>query len=159
MVIRQASKDDITQILMLTNSVADKHGKNRPDILVEHPYHITREKLERNIQSDDHYVIVAADDTVNKIAGVILCSIRSYADDLKYQDAKIISIEDTCVDSAFRGNHVGSMLLDYIKKLARTIGCSRLESNVWAFNNESRSFFQANGFAIQRMIMECAING
>lgn len=156
MVIREARSEDIDQILILTNSVADKHGKNRPDILIEHPYHITHEKLERNMLSDSHHMIVADED--EKIIGVILCSIRSYVDDIKYRDAKVISIEDTCVDPAFRGKQIGSMLLDYIKKLARTIGCSRLESNVWAFNSESELFFQANGFDIQRMIMECFIN-
>lgn len=156
MVIRQAQLDDISQILILTNLVADKHGKERPDILVEHPYHITCEKLERNILSDYHYVVVA--DEGDKIIGVILCSVHSYENDLKYQDAKIVSIEDTCVDPEFRGKKVGSMLLDYIKQIAREEGCCRLECNVWEFNNESKSFLQTNKFKTQRMIMECSIN-
>ena len=154
--IRQAEPKDIPQILMLTDSVADKHGNNRPDILVKHPYHITREKLERNMLSNSHFIIVA-DDT-DRIIGVILCSMRSYVNDMKFKNAKVLSIEDTCVDPNFRGNQVGSTLLNYIKKLARENGCLRLESNVWAFNNESKAFFLANGFKTQRIIMECFIN-
>lgn len=156
MVIRQACVEDIAQILRLTNSVADKHGANRPDILIEHPYHITHEKLERNMLSNNHYIVVA--DEAGSIIGVILCSIRSYVNDLKFKKAKVLSIEDTCVDLNFRGNQVGSLLLAYVKKLAQGIGCTRLESNVWEFNNESKIFFQANGFKTQRIIMECFTN-
>lgn len=156
MIIRQASTKDIDQILQLTNLVADKHGQNRPDIFVEHPYHITRKKLEYNILSSKHLIVVAVSD--EKIIGVILCSIRSYTDDIKYRDAKVISIEDTCVNQNFRNNKVGSSMLAYVKDFAKSIGCNRLESNVWAFNHESKKFFVKNGFCLQRMSLEYCIN-
>lgn len=148
--------EDIEQILVLTNAVADKHGRARPDILAEHPYHITQKKLERNMLSDNHRLIVADEGT--KIIGVILCSIRSYVGDIKYRNARVISIEDTYVDTDFRRKGIGRIMLDYIKELAKRIGCSRLESNVWAFNRESEKFFEANGFDIQKMTMECSID-
>lgn len=156
MIIREARPEDIEQILVLTNAVADKHGRARPDILAEHPYHITQKKLERNMLSDNHRLIVADEGT--KIIGVILCSIRSYVGDIKYRNAKVISIEDTYVDTDFRRKGIGRIMLDYIKELAKRIGCSRLESNVWAFNRESEKFFEANGFDIQKMTMECSID-
>lgn len=59
MLIRQAVLQDIDEILKLTNLVADKHGQFRADILFEHPYHITKEKLERNILANNHFVLVA----------------------------------------------------------------------------------------------------
>lgn len=156
MIIRQASIKDIDQILQLTNLVADKHGQNRPDIFVEHPYHITRKKLEYNILSPNHFIVVAVND--EKIVGVILCTIRTYSDDIKYRNAKVISIEDTCVDLNFRNNKVGSSMLSYVKDFAKSIGCSRLESNVWAFNHESEKFFVKNGFCLQKMSLEYVID-
>lgn len=155
MIIRDACTKDTDQILVLTNDVADKHGLNRPDIFKQHPYHISKEKIEHNIESETHRVIVAEENEV--IIGVILCSIRCYLDDAKYKDSKIISIEDTCIAPAFRGQRVGSKLLEYIKEIAREIGCCRLEVNVWSFNLESEAFFRANGFTDQRIVMEyCA---
>ncbi len=156
MLIRQAVLQDIDEILKLTNLVADKHGQFRADILFEHPYHITKEKLDRNILANNHFVLVA--DENETIVGVVLCTIRSILNDVKFKDTNIMSIEDTCVDSNFRAMNVGSMLIDAAKRVAREHDCSRLETNVWSFNDESILFFQANGFSAQRIIMECFLD-
>jgi len=156
MIVRRAREEDIDRILLLTDMVADKHGQARGDILREHPYHIQKAKLCRDIASPHHIPLAAEED--GEIIGIVLCSCRRYEGDPKYRDGEVMSIEDTCVHPEYRGRGVGSALLTAAAAAARERGCCRMESNVWAFNEESLAFFRGNGFSIQKMTMECAIH-
>lgn len=152
MVVRRAMTEDIDQIITLTNMVADKHGEGRSDIFLRHPYHISLEKLERDLKSNNHVPFVAENEGI--IIGVVLCTVRSIKNDLKLKDAVILSVEDTCVSPICRGKKIGTALIEAVKLEAQKLGCQRIETNVWAFNKESMLFFEENGFEVQKMTME-----
>lgn len=109
--IRLASEADIPQIIALTDAVADLHGEARPDILKAHPRHISEEKLLKNLRSEAHLVIVSELDGV--IAGAMLCTLRRLEGDIKFQDALVLSIEDTSVEKRYRKSGIGSALLQF----------------------------------------------
>ena len=151
-IIRRAENADISSIIPLLNIVSDMHGVQRSDIFIEHPHHISSEKLQKNITSDKHLVIVAEQDT--KIIGVMLCSIKVFKEDIKYQDSVVLSVEDTVIVEEYRGKNVSTSLLQYAIDFAKRYGCNRIESNVWSFNQRSLYWLQKNGFMIQRYVVE-----
>lgn len=150
--IRLASEADIPQIIALTDAVADLHGEARPDILKAHPRHISEEKLLKNLRSEAHLVIVSELDGV--IAGAMLCTLRRLEGDIKFQDALVLSIEDTSVEKRYRKSGIGSALLQFAISEGVRRGCARIEASVWGFNSESQAFFSANGFRPQRYVLE-----
>ncbi len=152
MEIRTANIEDVNEILMLTNMVADMHGYARQDILRKKPRHINRKKLLLMINSENHIQLVA--EINKKIVGVMLCSIKYYKNDPKYKNCKYLSIEDTCVKPKYRRMKIGSLFIEYIKKLANKLNCSFIQTNVWSFNKESKNFFENNGFIIKSYLME-----
>lgn len=151
-IIRRAEPADIDSIIPLLNMVSDMHGVQRSDVFIEHPRHISPEKLQKNITSDKHCVIVAEHDS--KIVGVMLCSIKVFKEDKKYQDSAVLSIEDTIIVDEYRGKNVSTNLLRYAIDFAKRCGCNRIESNVWSFNQRSLHWLQKNGFTIQRYVVE-----
>ncbi len=154
--IRQAKVEDVDAIIPLLNAVSDLHGKNRADIFLEHPRHIGYEKLISIIENNNHIVLVAESQSV--IVGVMLCSLKTRQDDIKYQNAKLMSIEDTYVAPEYRGLNCASSLLEQALRIALSYGCDRVESTVWSFNERSLSWLKKNGFSLQRSIVELKLN-
>ena len=120
--IRLASEADIPQIIALTDAVADLHGEARPDILKAHPRHISEEKLLKNLRSEAHLVIVSELDGV--IARAMLCTLRRLEGDIKFQDALVLSIEDTSVEKRYRKSGIGSVLLQFAISEGARRGCA-----------------------------------
>lgn len=151
-IIRRAEMADVSSIIPLLNMVSDMHGIQRNDIFIDHPRHISPKKLQKNISSDKHCVIVAEQDS--KIVGVMLCSIKVFKEDIKFRDSGVLSIEDTVIIDEYRGKNVSTNLLQYAIDFAKKCGCNRIESNVWSFNQRSLHWLRKNGFMIQRYVVE-----
>ena len=151
-IIEQADKYDIDAILPLLDDVADKHGENRSDILKEHPRHIDKNKLNHLLCDKMHFILIAKYES--EVIGVMNCKIKEIHDDLKYKNCKIMQIEDTCVSKKFKHSGVGTLLLEKAVLLATEKDCTRIETTVWEFNDESFGYFQSNKFKVQRYIME-----
>ena len=154
--ITEACVDDINDVLKLTRCVADLHGALRGDILKSHPYHIRKDDVEKYIYNPNRIIYVAKD--ANRVIGIMFCKICNITNDNKLKDAVVMKIEDTCVDEQYRNYGVASNLLDKAMIYAKSHKCNRIESTVWGFNDESKLFFQANGFSIQKVIMEKNVN-
>lgn len=150
--VRAAEMFDIPQILTLLNEVSDLHGDMRNDIFIDKPRHITEEKLKKFILDENHYVLVIGCEA--NICGVMLCKIRKYMNDIKFKDCKIMSIEDTCIKKEYRSNNYATQLLQQAIEIANTLGCHRIETNVWEFNEPSYKWLNRNGFRTQRKVLE-----
>lgn len=150
--VRFAVESDILQIIELLNEVSDLHGEMRNDIFIDSPRHITEDRLKKFIHDDKHYVLVVGSGKI--IHGVMLCKIREYVNDIKFKDCKVMSIEDTCINREFRSKHYGTVLLERAKEIACSQNCCRIETNVWEFNKPSFMWLSANGFLVQRKVLE-----
>ncbi len=51
-------------------------------------------------------------------------------------------IDDLCVDAAFRGQHIGERLFEYVKNEAKRLGCYEITLNVWAGNTSAERFMK-----------------
>lgn len=67
---------------------------------------------------------------------------------------KVFLIDELCVDKSFRGHGIGTRMMEEVHALARAFGCTDLQLNVYAQNDEAVGFYQKCGFMIQNINMQ-----
>jgi ribosomal protein S18 acetylase RimI-like enzyme len=67
-----------------------------------------------------------------------------------------LSIDQIAVKDQYRGCGYGTQLLEAAQQLARDLGLSVIELEVWTFNEDAKRFFVAHGFTTlrERMSLE-----
>ena len=103
--------------------------------------------------ADEHSPVFVADDG-ETVVGYIICRLRSTPSNPSLRPIRTLYVEDLCVDPAHAGRGVGSALMRRAEDCAREAGCYNIDLNVWAFNTEAIAFYEKNGYAVQRSIME-----
>ena len=61
-------------------------------------------------------------------------------------DMPFVSIDDICVEPAFRGRGVARALVRYVRDLAEERGWDSLTAQVWTGNTASEALFRSEGF-------------
>uniref|UniRef100_UPI0040294F3E GNAT family N-acetyltransferase n=1 Tax=Ruminococcus bicirculans (ex Wegman et al. 2014) TaxID=1160721 RepID=UPI0040294F3E len=69
-------------------------------------------------------------------------------------DIKTLYIDDLCVDENCRGQHIGSVLYEAVKKFAKEQGCYNVTLNVWECNPSARKFYEKAGLKPYKTCME-----
>ena len=67
---------------------------------------------------------------------------------------KYCEIEEIGVDERCRRQGVGRALMDYIRARAKEKGFSRIDLNMWEFNENALKFYESMGFRTYRRYME-----
>lgn len=67
---------------------------------------------------------------------------------------RFVHVEEFCVDERYRRMGAGRALMAFIRSDAQTRGFSRVELDVWAFNEDARHFYAAEGFRAYRHFLE-----
>ena len=68
-----------------------------------------------------------------------------------------LDIDEFCVDEAYRRQGAASAMIDFIRGFAAKKGFSRIELNMWEFNQDALAFYEAAGFSTYRRYMEMFI--
>lgn len=153
--IRRAKPCDADKILELLSQVESVHHNGRPDIFREGGTKFTRDDLLDLMMNDRHPIFTALVD--GQVAGYTFCIIREVKGSTMLRDAKTLHLEDVCVDASCRGSGIGGELIEYAKAYARTIGCDRIDLDVWEFNSGARNFYEKHGFATQKRTMDITL--
>jgi ribosomal protein S18 acetylase RimI-like enzyme len=150
--IRRAKLSDCDVILDLLAQIENIHHVNRPDIFRKNGIKFTREELILMMEDDKLPIFVA--EISGKVAGYCFCAVNEYLNNSLLIDAKTLHIEDLCVDQNYRGVNIGSSLIAFVKDFAKNIGCTRIDLDVWEFNDSARGFYEKHGFTTQKRRME-----
>lgn len=150
--IRRAEDRDAEKVMKLLGEVLELHAKLRPDIFIPGSTKYTREELHGIFRNDDTPVFVAADDS-GEVAGYAFCVMKQPPFSTNMKPMKTLYIDDLCVDENCRGQHVGTILFDYVKQFAREQGCYDITLNVWEGNN-AREFYDKMGMFVKETQME-----
>ena len=67
---------------------------------------------------------------------------------------RYLDIDEFGVDEAFRRRGAAAEMIDFIRALAAEKGYSRVELNMWEFNEDALKFYEAVGFTTYRRYME-----
>ena len=68
-----------------------------------------------------------------------------------------LDIDEFCVDKAFRRRGAASEMIRFIRDFAKEQGFTRLELNMWEFNEGALAFYEAAGFKTYRRYMEISL--
>ena len=146
--IRQAKLNDTRQILELLKQVNLIHYNARPDIFNKVEKY-NEEELMKKVFNEPIFVY----EEEGIIKGYIFGKIIKKNDKL-FKDAKTFFIDDFCVDENQRGKGIGRKLYEYVKEYAKSISCTRITLNVWAFNNSAYEFYRKLGLTDLETVME-----
>ena len=149
--VRFAREGDEETIASLLVDIHTLHAKGRPDLFGKGHAKFDAEAVRRMFHSDDQPFFVADDG--EGVVGYAICKKIRNQNPVQ-GDYTTLYLDDLNVDERARRRGVGSALLDACRAYAKASGCYNLTLNVWAFNEGAIAFYQKNGFACQRMIME-----
>ena len=153
MKIRNAQPKDSEKIINLLQQVLDLHAKIRPDIFIPGTTKYTPEELKGLLNDQEKPIYVAVDDE-DRVIGYAFCQIKEQPFSTNMIPFKSMFIDDLCVDSTCRGQHIGEQLFDYVKAQAKKIGCYEVTLNVWAGNTGAERFYEKMGMKTKERMME-----
>ena len=153
--IRQANKNDITQMVPLLDEVSKLHIEKRPDVFKTRAYEEIKSNLEEMIQDESNIILLAEDKQI--VVGVIICEIKEKINRTDLKDSKVLWINEICVKQEYRRNGIGRSLIEKAKEIAKANNCLRLELNCWELNEEAMKFYENQGLTTQRRVMEINI--
>lgn len=151
--IRRAAEKDAEKTMKLLSEVLELHARLRPDIFIPGTTKYTREELHEIFRSDSTPVFVAADES-DEVLGYAFCVIKRQPFSTNMKDFTTLYIDDLCVDENCRGQHIGTLLFDYVKQFAKEQGCHDITLNVWEGNDSARAFYEKKGMFVKETQME-----
>ena len=153
MLIRRSQIKDIDKLITLLQEVLEIHAKIRPDIFISGTTKYTREELLQKIANDDEPIYVAVDDN-EEVIGYAFCVLKQQPFSTNMVPFTSLYIDDLCVDSKYRGQHIGEQLFEYVKAEAKRLGCYEITLAVWAGNDGAEKFYDRIGLKTKERIME-----
>ena len=153
MTIRLAIEKDIPQLINLLQQVLELHASIRPDIFISGTTKYTVEDLTSMLGNENNPIYVAADDN-DEVMGYAFCQLKTppFSNNMIFH--KSLFIDDLCVDSRYRGQHVGQSLFEHVKSEAKRLGCYDVSLNVWAGNDNAEAFYEKLGMKTKERQME-----
>jgi ribosomal protein S18 acetylase RimI-like enzyme len=151
--IRRASEKDIDSLIKLLQEVLEIHANIRPDIFISGTTKYTRSDLLEKLASDEEPIYVAVDEN-DVVMGYAFCVLRQQPFSTNMVPFKSLYIDDLCVDSNYREQHIGEQLFEYVKAEAKRLGCYEVTLAVWAGNDGAEKFYEKIGMKTKERIME-----
>lgn len=148
--IRFAQAGDETTIAALLEKIYEQHAKGRPDLFVGGKSKYSAEDVLKLFDKQDAPIFVATDEH-DRVIGYAFCIIKDFTSPAHY---KTLYLDDLNVDASARRLGVGTALINACREYGKENGCYNLTLNVWAFNEGAMRFYEKNGFAPQRFILE-----
>lgn len=150
--IRKAEKSDIPAIQSLLVQVNKVHADGRPDIFKSGGSKYTNDQLNTILVNPDTPVFVYDDQAVLK--GYIFCIREETYETTNLYPKKTLYIDDLCVDEAYRREHIGKSLYEFVKVYAKDNHYDRITLHVWDLNPAARVFYEKMGMHILYTAME-----
>ena len=150
--IRKAAKKDIPKIMDLLSQVCLVHHNGRPDIFKVGTKYSVEELGE--ILGDEKRPILVSTDENDDVMGYCFCILQQHVNNSVMTDIRTLYIDDLCVDETKRGQHIGSMLYEYVREQAKQMGCYHVTLNVWCLNESAMNFYKKCGLSPLKITME-----
>lgn len=150
MIIREANKTDVNDIVRLLQQVSQIHYELRPDIFMPNTVKYDALQVNALLEDSSYYVYVSVLD--EKVVGYIICQVIQNKSHLVVQQKRLY-IDDLCVDENTRKMNIGKKLCEQAKALAQQLHCYNITLNVW-HPNEAFEFYESLGFKVQKIEME-----
>lgn len=157
MYIRRAKEKDIPRLIELLQQVLNIHAEIRPDIFIPGTTKYTKEELLQMITDDSNPIYVATNEN-DLCLGYAFCQLKEPSFSQNMVPFKSFFIDDLCVDSTVRGQHIGESLFEFVKEEAKRLGCYEVTLNVWSGNTSAEKFYEKMGMKTKERQMEYVLN-
>ncbi|NGZ74426.1 GNAT family N-acetyltransferase [Saccharibacillus alkalitolerans] len=159
--IRQAREEDYEEAARLIGQLQTLHARARPDL-----YRMPEEPLQRDVYADwlrqeDRFTYVvedaAAEETSGqapRLAAYVACRMESVPAGRALMSRRVLFVDDLVVDDERRGTGIGTELVEFVRKHARTVEADAVELNVAGFNEQAAAFYAALGFGVKSSRLE-----
>ena len=151
MLIRIATPMDKPEINELRRQVKLLHDEGAPDFFAPGFPKELADYLDVIFMQENGEVVVAEAD--GKIVGFACLSYIERPASVFRRPLRYCDIDELCVDRQVRRQGVGRAMFDFIKARAAEKGFSRIELNMWEFNEDALRFYEAMGFRTYRRYM------
>ncbi len=156
MLIRLATKDDLPRLNELRKQVSLLHAEARPDMFKPgFPQEVADFVYDMYNADSKHILVAQADDRFAAYA----CLEEIEVSETPYRPARrYLEVDEFGVDVNFRRQGVGRMMFEEIRRFAKDKGYTRIELNMWEFNETALKFYEFLGFSTYRRYMEYTID-
>ncbi len=155
MEIRFARESELDRINELRKQVNDIHVEGKPEVFKPGFSQELRDYI-HEIWSDPEKAIIVAD-IDGKICGFAILNHINRPENPFMKERDFLDVDEFCVDRDCRRQGIASKLIAFIKNHAKERGFSRIELNMWEFNQDALAFYEAVGFETYRRYMEMKV--
>lgn len=154
--VRLAKKEDLKTVNKIRKEVFQLHVKGRPDIF--QPKWAEKNQMEylQTFLSDENLLLYVCERD-SKVLGYAMVEKKEKQKSVYSNERKWCEVGDLGVSEKQRGKGVGTELFDFLKKEIKALGYSRIELNVWEFNESAVRFYEKIGFVTSRRFMQLDI--
>ena len=154
--IRFATESDLSRINELRRQVNDLHTAARPDMFKPGFPQEVQDYLHTMFEADNKHILVAE---MNGRIVAFACLAEVVTSATPYRPARrFLEVDEIGVDESVRRQGVGRQLFEEIRRIAKANGFTRVELNMWEFNDEALNFYEAIGFTTYRRYMEMNVD-
>lgn len=156
MIVRQAAETDLPRINELRRQVNDLHVAGRPDVFRPGFGQELQDHVNVLFAGEGHEILVAENED-----GIVGFACLKYIDrpESPYRNAiRFVAVEEIGVDETCQRQGAGRLLVDAVRSRAREQGYSRIELDMWEFNENARAFYERIGFQTYRRYMELDVD-
>ena len=155
MIVRFAKESELDRVNELRKQVNDIHVEGKPDVFKPGFGQELRDFVKVIWNDPEQQIVVAEDDGV--ICGFAVLHHINKPENPFMKERDFIDIDEFCVDKDHRRKGAASAMVSFIKEFAKEKGFSRIELNMWEFNQNALAFYEAAGFKTFRRYMEMMI--
>jgi len=138
--------EDFKRINELALQVHEMHVTWNPDIFKSVEEVINKEYFENLITNEEIYIAKVD----KEIVGYIIFNIKEKENpSMRYR--KQLNIDAICVDEKYRGKGIGTKILENIKEIAKTRGCTDLYLTVNQENENAIKVYEKFGFKVKNI--------
>ena len=138
--------DDFKRVNELAKQVHELHVNWNPDLFLSVDEVLQKDYFEVLIQNKEIFIAKLN----NEIVGYVIFSIRE-KENLSMRYRKQLNIEAICVDENCRGNGIGTLLLEYTKKVGKEQGCTDMYLTVNQENEGAIKVYEKFGFKVKNI--------
>ena len=144
--IIQPKVENQVEINNLAKQVHKLHVNWNPDMFLDVEQVIPIERLKKLLETESIYIAKIE----NKIVGYIIIDIKEQDNGfIRYR--KILSIDTLCIDEKFRGQGIGTKMLEFAKRLGKEKNCTDMHLTVNPNNKNAIKVYENFGMKVNNI--------
>lgn len=137
---------DWKEVNQLAKQVHEFHVKLRPDLFLEVDEVISKENFNKMIEEKEIFIAKIE----NKIMGYVTIKIKEKINPIM-QYKKWLVIDAICINKEDRGKGIGTVLLNYVKKIGKEKKCTDIYLTVNEENKNAIRFYEKFGLRVKNI--------